>query len=298
MSPGRRSALFRALVYSSPALALLIAVLAWNPSGDFWGAVEFPKAQCEAYDARTLCETKHLSEAVYAPAKLARLIREPQNTITNLAYATAGLAILLAARRPAGRSLGCAAIFLGVGSGLYHASLVPEWRLIDILGVYAVLFALLFVGASVVVSAWQQPRFAWSGVVASWAVAIFTGAHRNDIRWWGIKPFDSTYVMIVSVALGCGMALAARTRVQDRRRYLHATVVLAVAAPLAFVGGQADRFGGFWATPEALIQGHAVWHTLGAVAILAAYEIFAATGFDRSTLSVAREVEQEPIARL
>lgn len=282
---GRHSPLVRAVAFSAPVFVLFVALLAWNPRGNFWGAVEFPKAQCEAYDAQLLRETKHLSEAIYAPAKLARLVREPQNTITNLAYAVVGLAILLAARRPAGRSLGWAAIFLGAGSGLYHASLVPEWRLIDILGVYTVLFALLFVGASVLVSAWQQSRFAWTGVATSWAAAIFTGAHRNDIRWWGIKPFDSTYVMIVSVALGCGMALAVRSQAREQRLYWRAVAVLAVAAPLAFVGGQADRFGGFWAAPEALIQGHAVWHTIGAVAILATYEIFASTGFDRSTLS-------------
>lgn len=281
---GRPSALFRALLYSAPVFALLCVTLAWNPGGEFWDGVEFPKAQCEAYDPKSLREAKHLSEAVYAPAKLARLIREPQNTITNLAYATIGLAILLAARRPAGRSLGWAAIFLGAGSGLYHASLLPEWRLIDILGVYAVLFALLFLGASVFVERWRRPFAAWAGVIVSWAVAIFTGAHRNDIRWWGVKPFDSTYVMVVCVTLGCALALAARTRAQSVRAYWLAIAGLAVAAPLAFVGGQSDRFGGFWGNPEALIQGHAVWHTLGAVAISVAYEVFAATGFERSTL--------------
>jgi hypothetical protein len=55
-------------------------------------------------------------------------------------------------------------------------------------------------------------------------------------------------------------------------------------APIAFAGGQGDRFGGFLANPDGFLQGHAVWHTLGAVAILAAYEVFATTGFDRSTL--------------
>ncbi|MEO6005432.1 MAG: hypothetical protein ABIZ04_16705 [Opitutus sp.] len=60
---------------------------------------------------------------------------------------------------------------------------------------------------------------------------------------------------------------------------------LSIAAPLTFFGGVADRFGGLLANPEALIQGHAVWHAMGAIALWAAYEAYVSTGFDCSTLS-------------
>lgn len=275
------------MLIAASVLVLLVAIAIWNPHGDYLGGVEFPKAQCEAYDTHALRSADRLSEAVYAPAKLARLFREPQNTVSNLAYAIAGLAILLAATQPASRAFGFAGVFLGFGSGIYHASLLPEWRMIDILGVYAVLFCLLFVGSSALAARLRGSTVAWFGVLFVWAAAIYTGVHRNDVRIAGIKPFDSTYVMIAAVALGSTMALVAFRLAKDKGAYGRAAMALAIAAPLAFVGGQGDRFGGFLANPEGFIQGHALWHTLGAVAILAAYEVFAATGFDRSTLRVS-----------
>lgn len=280
----KRTPLGRAVLIAFPLLVVLIAVAVWNPRGDFWGLPEFPKAQCEAYDSGRLETETHLSEAVYAPGKLKRLFREPQNTVSNLAYAVVGLAILFASREPASRSLGWAAVFLGIGSGIYHASLLPEWRMIDILGVYAVLYCLLLVGLTAHRPQLTVAPIAWTGVFAVWVAAIYTGIHRNDVRVLGLKLFDSTYVMVVSVALGSAMALMAYRRASDRRAYRYAVVTLAVAAPIAFVGGQGDRFGAFLAAPDAFVQGHTVWHTLGAVAILAAYEAFAATGFDRSTV--------------
>jgi hypothetical protein len=279
-----RAPLTLALLVAGPVLLCLVALAVWNPRGDYWGAVEFPKAQCEAYDSDALQAARRLDEAVYSPTKLARLFREPQNTVSNLAYAAVGLAILLAAKQPASRALGLAGIFLGVGSGVYHASLLPEWRMIDILGVYAVLYCLLLVGASALLPRLRGASLAWICVLLVWAAAIYTGAHRNDVRIAGIKPFDSTYVMVVSVVLGCAMALLAFRVANNRRAYGRAVIALAITAPIAFAGGQGDRFGGFWANPDGFLQGHAVWHTLGAVAILAVYEVFAATGFDRSTL--------------
>ncbi len=277
------------MLIAAPVLVLLVAIAIWNSHGDYWGTVEFPKAQCEAYDTHAMRSADRLSEAVYAPAKLARLFREPQNTVSNLAYAIAGLAILLAATQPASRALGFAGVFLGFGSGIYHASLLPEWRMIDILGVYAVLYCLLFVGLSALWPRLRGGTLAWLRVLGVWTVAIYTGVHRNDVRFAGVKLFDSTYVMIASVALGSAMAVVAFLAAKNMHAYWRAVMTLAIAAPLAFVGGQGDRFGGFLANPDGFIQGHAVWHTLGAVAILASYEVFAATGFDRSTLRCRKE---------
>lgn len=279
------SPLDRSLRIGLFGLVALVGVALWNPAGNFWFGVEFPKAQCEAYDPVALKSATTLSESVYAPVKLARLFREPQNTVSNLAYAVVGLAILLAGRRPASRALGWAGIFLGWGSGIYHASLLPEWRMVDILGVYAVLFCLLFVGVVALVPWFTRRAFELTGAILTWGFAIYTGVHRNDIRVGGVKIFDSTYVMVVSVALGCLLALLASRRANNRTGYWRAVAVLAVTAPVAFIGGQGDRYGGFLASPQAMIQGHAAWHVLGAAAILAAYEVFVATGFDRSTLT-------------
>lgn len=276
--------LARAALLCLPALALMGGLLWCNPAGDYWKSVEPPKAQCEAYQSNRVRMPAVLSLEVYDPAKLNRLIREPQNTVSNLPYALAGLAILLAGRRPASFGLGLAGLFLGFGSGMYHASLLPEWRMIDILGVYAVLYFLLLIGAATSFSRLREHRLAWALVVATWLAAIYTGVHRNDIRWFGLKLFDSTYVFVASVALGCLFALMAYRQAKNRTDYLKAMTVFVLSTALSFAGGAGDRFNGFWAGPELFIQGHAVWHTFGAVSLLAIYEIFSAAGFDRSVL--------------
>lgn len=276
--------LARATLYCLPPLVLLIGLLWWNPSGRYWKSVEPPKAQCEAYQSDRVRMPAVLSLDVYDPAKLNRLIREPQNTISNLPYALAGLAILLAGRKPASIGLGLAGVFLGFGSGMYHASLLPEWRMIDILGVYAVLYSLLLIGAATCFSRLGDRRLGWGLMIATWAVAVYTGVHRNDIRWLGIKFFDSTYVFVASVVAGCLLALLAYRQTPNRTRYLKAMTVFVLSTSVSFSGGVGDRFNGFWAGPELFIQGHAVWHAFGAISMLAIYEVFSVAEFDRSVL--------------
>lgn len=282
-----------ATLWSLPVLTLLVIVIFVAPPGNYWKAVEPPKAQCEAYDAGRLRSATTLTSAIYDPRKLDRLIREPQNTISNLAYAFAGTAILLAARKPAFRNLGLAAIFLGGGSGLYHASLLPEWRLVDILGVYAVLYLLVLAGALGNFgrgSGWQ----AWAASLFAWVAAICTGIYRNDVRLLGMKPFDSTSVFVVAVAAGCGAVTLAWRQAGNRKKFVQAFAVMALAAGLSFAGGIGDRFHGFWASPDGLLQGHAVWHVFGAAALLGAYEAFAIAGFDGSLFTARRY----PVAEL
>src|SRR5690349_1226170 len=127
-----KTSLGLATLWSLPLLLVLVFVTWLAPSGNYWKSVEPPKAQVEAYDVSRVHSEPTLTSAVYDPRKLDRLVREPQNTISNLAYACAGFAILVAARTPAAKMLGLAGIFLGFGSGMYHASLLPEWRMVDI----------------------------------------------------------------------------------------------------------------------------------------------------------------------
>jgi hypothetical protein len=284
-----RTSLGRAALYSLPVFVGLIGVLLWNPGENYWNTVEPPKAQCEESKRDRVRMPAVLSMEVYDPVKLNRLIREPQNTISNLPYAFAGLAILLAGRKAISSGLGLAAVFLGFGSGMYHASLLPEWRMIDILGVYAVLYLLLLMGAATITNRLaNRGAAAWTLTIGAWLAAIYTGINRNDIRLYGLKLFDSTYVFVAAVALGCLFAVLAYKRADNRLLYLRAMGIFVLSTGISFAGGIGDRFGGFWANPEFIIQGHAAWHALGAVSLLALYEAFSAAGFDRSIL-VPRE---------
>jgi len=281
-----RCPISKALIVSLPVSLILLIVVAWNPRGDFWGPVEEPKAQCEAYDAARLKTMPVLSSAIYDRAKLDRLIREPQNTISNLPYAVVGLAVLFSARRPLSRSWAIGCIFLGFGSGMYHAALLPEWRLIDILGVYVALFGLTAIALSAQLRNPMKLSYEITMASAVWIIAFWTGIHRNDVRLGGFKLFDSTYVVVAAVAFSSILALRSFVRAKDKRRSVFSLAALVIAAPLAFAGGLGDRFGGFLADPDALIQGHSIWHSCGAIALLVSYEIFATTGYDRSAFAI------------
>jgi hypothetical protein len=123
-------------------MAAMVAAVFSNPTGDFWHAVEPPKAQVEAYNPARLASAIKLDSAVYDPIRLNRLVREPQNTLSNLAYILVGLIVAIRSSQAASRIFALACVFLGAGSAAYHASLLPEWRLLDILGVYTALFLL------------------------------------------------------------------------------------------------------------------------------------------------------------
>jgi len=250
-------------------------VATWNPRGDFWDGVEPPKAQCEAYQPEMLTSLPSASMELYDPRALDRLFREPQNTVSNLAYACVAWMVLTTSAGASSRSFALACLFLAFGSGIYHASLLPEWRLIDIMGVYAALATLLAHGC------WKQTRRRPSGVAlmamgAVWLAAVWCAIHRNDFRCWGFKPLDSKTVVVAFVAITSLLALAAvwRARRPLRTALALRAAAVAVLAPLAFAGGLGDRFHGFWADPNALIQGHTVWHTAGALALLLVHDLF------------------------
>lgn len=285
-----RSGAFRALLIIFPLFVVLVAVARWNPTGDYWGGVEPPKAQCEAYDTDRLRTTSTLTAEIYDQRKLDRLFREPQNTVSNLGYAFVGLAVFFSARHRLSKNLGIACIFLATGSGLYHASLLPEWRLIDILGVYAALMSIAVIGVVSVVRRFA-PNYDFLLAIVIWIVAVTTGIHRNDFRFGGFKPLDSKTIVVACVAVGSACALFGIRQLKSvhTRRWKWALSALLVSAPIAFFGGLADRFGGVLASPKAAIQGHSLWHGLGAVALLAAYEMYAATGFDRSVFESVRD---------
>jgi hypothetical protein len=287
-----RNPLLIATLIALPVLGVLVGLAAWNPEGNYWLTVEPPKAQCEAYHVGRLHTQPTLTPEIYDQGKLDRFIREPQNTVSNLPYAVVGLAILLAGRNPASFALGVAGLFLGFGSAMYHASLLPEWRMIDILGVYAVLYSLLLIGAGANFRRLNEGILSVALIILTWGAAIYTGIHRNDVRWMGVKLFDSTYVFVAAFSTGCVLALLAFRQTKNRTRYLSAVTVFAISTLVSFAGGLGDRFGGFWANPEFMIQGHAVWHAFGALSMLAIYEVFSAAGYDRSTL--ARLVRGEP----
>jgi hypothetical protein len=273
-----------ALLTAVPVLLILIAGAVLNPKKSYWGEPELPRAQCEAFNTDRLHALPEATAEVYDQKKLNRLVREPLNTVSSLAYAIAGLAIMLASYQPASRALGAASIGFGLGSGFYHATLLPELSIVDMIGVYAVLYCLVLCGAAASIEWLKRRPVQWGLAGAMWLLAFYTGIWRNDRGSSGTAWFDSTDVFAVAVAAIGLLVYAVRRKAKDRKRYLWSVRILIGAAVVALVGLIGDRFGGFWATPDAPVQGHALWHVFGAAAIVGAYEALVTTGFDHSTL--------------
>jgi hypothetical protein len=98
-----------------------------------WGPAEKPKAQCEALDSTTLAPSLRTALAVAYQSRVApAIIREPQNTWSNLAFVFVGAVIWMSDRRFFARLLAAALVALGLASGLYHASLIAAWRNVDV----------------------------------------------------------------------------------------------------------------------------------------------------------------------
>lgn len=242
-----------------------------------WDVPEVPRVQGEALVFNSS------GQAYYREEVFAAHVREPQNTWTNLAYVLVGAVIVLRSRFLAGRMAGYGLIFLGFGSGIYHASLMPGWRMVDVVGMYWVMAAL-------VVYAFAAPRHYGSAlstlvVLGSLAAAVY----RNEVRVAGMKIFDSTYVTVAFVVLAL-VLLAWRTIGGGNRSIAITVGFLAVIAVAGQIG---DRVGGFWSNPASLVQGHSVWHVAGAGALGLFYEFFARLWSDRGLL-LERPVSENP----
>lgn len=205
-------------------------------------------------------------EYVHADAALARLIREPQNTWSNVAFVAVGFLVFLLPRAALSRGAAVALVAVGMGSFLYHASASRHLRHIDVAAMYWLYVALAVLGAAAVfpsVRSLLERRPIVVGLAS--AVVGFAFAASRNLRVFESKPLNLTNATIVAVAVAAG-ALAWRCVQTRSRSYawwsLAACVLLAGAAAFQV----ADRPGGWYYHPDYPIQGHTLWHILSAAA--------------------------------
>jgi hypothetical protein len=265
-----------------------IAAGAWSfsqrASGRFeWGSPEIPKAQCEALGAASLA-TQPLNRLalVYQERVAHAVVRESQNTWSNLAFVFGGALLLAYDRRVFARFLGAALVALGVASGVYHASLLPGWRTVDVammgwttaaislLGLFSLRNHVAFLRRLLP----ENPATQSTLSIVAGALAITAAVFRNDVRIAGIKPFDSTYMTVVGVTF-IFLLLAGSLIVVARARATARLVLLAMTVATAVICQLLDHPGLCFCRPESPLQAHAVWHGLMALAALMTYDLFA-----------------------
>ena len=192
-------------------------------------------------------------------------IMQPANTWSSLAFVIAGAAVLLRARNVQSRIFGAILIFLGIGSAYYHATLTFSGQFIDVLGMYLVATLLLFHAID------RRAKVSPANLAVMYVV---TNILLASILYW--IPFVRRAVFGVIILLFIALERA------HARKLIRAVGVLA----FAFVIWILDYYR-IACDSSSVLQGHALWHILGAIASWLVYTDYLA-GDRLSSVDVAR----------
>lgn len=240
----------------SLALALLLTALA---AIAFLASLFALGADWAAYAPATCAETRCFCEIPRENA----LIVQPANTWSSFAFVLAGILMIIVANSrtsasampaSASRTLGVTAIIVGLGSGLLHATLTLWGQFFDVVGMY-------LVGSFFLVRGLARWRCIPDGAaiaiyIVLCAILIVMLAMLPEVRRW---LFAVLLLLAVIVEVIFARPLRPGVRFEYYLLGLLATVV-------AFVLWSLDQSGVLCA-PRSLLQGHAVWHVLGAASL-------------------------------
>jgi hypothetical protein len=201
------------------------------------------------------------------------LVRQPANALSSLAFVAVGSWVFWRSNRDReiGRSagpfahrpihsilFGIACILIGIGSAFYHASLTFAGQFVDVFGMYLIAtFVLLYaLGRGRTIPAGTAAR-AYAALNAVLALFLY------------FIPGTRRYLFGLLIVAAIWMEISARRRsdsVIEGRWFTRAASLLGVG----FVIWILDITGAV-CRPESLLQGHAVWHVLGACSAACIY---------------------------
>ena len=242
-------------------VALMLS-LVFLSAPEFWPTPESPPRQGEALADGKLASGR----TVHAEAALARLIREPQNTWSNLAFVICGAWLATASTLKVSRLAGGALIVVGIGSFLYHASASTTFRTLDVGSMYGLFFILVCLAAASLCGRILRLTENYPALILACAglfALVLTLSRRFEL--FGFKPLSIASATAVTTLLLFGSGLAVILR--QRTGWLKGLTALALFA-VAAICQMGDRPGGWLCDPNHVIQAHAIWHVLSAVALL------------------------------
>jgi hypothetical protein len=209
--------------------------------------------------------------AAYGPAnikwceeRLCAWVNEPANAWSNLAFVlvAAVIAGMERGRRTSGLRRAYAPIVAAIGatSFAYHASNVWLTQVLDFLGMY--LLCCLLLGQNVVRLGWLAARALPRAYAA--AVAALTLVSAAIVRIGA--PIQAIVLALIALIVATEV-LCRRRAVYRLGAFLAAAALLAAALACSLL--DATRV---WCDPaDHVLQGHAAWHVLSALSLLAAY---------------------------
>ncbi len=207
------------------------------------------------------------------------LVRQPANTFSNLGFVLAGLMVawhagrranlgdVLGAHRHLPTVIACIIVLLGPASAAMHATQSEIGGRLDMLSMYLVAsFAAAYAGMRLLRGG--TPTFAAlfaGGVIGSELVGL-SKADIAVVHHAGNVAFAFLLVLAVVIEV----AIMRRGQTRAVRGYAFGSLG---AILLAFAIWNASQRG--LCDPESLVQGHAIWHLLGAVSAYLLYRYYA-----------------------
>jgi hypothetical protein len=225
------------------ALGVLAALSALGPN---WAA--YAPATCTA--THCFCEVP----------RTGALVLQPANSWSSFGYVLIGFVMIIIAGAPNGQSamsplatrvLGLTAIIVGIGSALLHATLTLWGQFLDVLGMY-------LVGSFLLVRALAR----WRRIPDGRAIALYAALCAMLTMVLILLP----EALAILVELTFARPLRRGARLAD---YLGGLI----ATTIAFGFWILDQ-NGVVCAPESLLQGHAVWHALGAASLWLSFRYY------------------------
>lgn len=218
-------------------------------------------------------ESRELQKPIYGE-RIYRdsVFRTWANTWSNLAYVYVGIYVMVIGlfdlkqpapegsghlrRRPAlGLLYGLACCYLGIGSGIFHASLTHWGQQLDVAAMYSPLVALIALNLDRLRPAW--PLWGMMAILASALLYIYK---------WSM----SSSLVLPALILSVGFFMALDRFRHDYRMETRWILLAAASLLAAFLFRQLDVAGQFTGS-DACLQGHVLWHCFTASALACAW---------------------------
>jgi len=212
----------------------------------------------------------------YCEAISSGLVAQASNAWSNGGFVLVGLAVLAAVGGVAGSGLmarddrvrrlyGAVAVFLGVGSFLFHGTMRAWGGYLDLLSMHVFIGFLLAYDLARI-RGWGHAAFS----AALWPlVAMFAGVLLVVPPEHG----KTVFAVLVVVTLALEAVVGRGRTVVHRVPWFWAGIGTFVAANVVW---NLSRTGRPWCDPESLLQGHALWHLLTAATVWCLYRYLSA----------------------
>jgi dihydroceramidase len=243
------------IVVSAALLISLITLLAFSIlPADVWD--DWQPATCIADGC--FCEV----ENPHSP------IRQIANTVSSLGFVFSGALMLAYKRSPARRLptsysyvMGVACIIIGLGSAFYHASLTFIGQFFDVFGMFLLaVFMLVYAFERI----WTLRLTATISLFLT--INIF-------LSWLQIAIPDTrryVFAIVLIVALIFEVHFRRKSNPQIETRWLRLGIGLLAVAYIIWILDNTRTL----CFETSLLQGHAVWHLLGAVSVWLLYRYY------------------------